>query len=123
MWAAAIVGALVTGIASAPHCAAMCGPLATLAGTRPRGAVRYHAARLAGYAIAGALAGATGGALGGALPERLANALSSFALAAALGVSAWRLWRSEARPPKPVALGRRRRPPSLAERLFAALPK
>jgi uncharacterized protein len=54
------------GAVSVPHCAAMCGPLATLACARSgrlSAPVRYQLGRTAGYALAGALAGHFGSAL------------------------------------------------------------
>jgi hypothetical protein len=47
---------------SAPHCAAMCGPLAACAtGCDRRRHAGYQLGRLGGYAIAGAIAGGLGG--------------------------------------------------------------
>lgn len=56
-----ILAALALGVVSAPHCALMCGPLATYAGCRrvPPGAL-YHGARFATLVTGGALAGAFG---------------------------------------------------------------
>jgi uncharacterized protein len=54
---------LALGAVSIPHCAAMCGPLATLACTRSHkrhGAVRYQLGRMLGYPLAGAIAGHVG---------------------------------------------------------------
>lgn len=118
-----ITAALATGLASAPHCAAMCGPLATFAGASGRGALPYHAARLLAYALVGALAGASGGALAQVLPARFASAALSLALAAALGLAAWRLWRAGDARERPIAIGRGPRRPSVLDRLYAALPK
>lgn len=58
------VEAFAFGCANSLHCVGMCGPLALLAGGRPRTALAYHAARTASYALAGGLAGALGLALG-----------------------------------------------------------
>ena len=61
------VTALVAGLVTSIHCAAMCGPLAcSVMPNRRNGAdpqviaTTYHLARLAGYAALGALAGAVG---------------------------------------------------------------
>jgi hypothetical protein len=72
---ALVFGALMLGLAGTPHCAAMCGPSCALvlrraAGPGSTGAARvtwtFHAARLAGYATAGALAAAGVGLLAAA---------------------------------------------------------
>lgn len=56
-----IVAALALGVVSAPHCALMCGPLATFAGCRRRASgALYHGSRLATLVVGGALAGAFG---------------------------------------------------------------
>ena len=62
----AILIGFALGAVSIPHCAAMCGPLATLACSRSAQAsapVRYQLGRTLGYALAGALAGHFGSAL------------------------------------------------------------
>ncbi|MBX3274522.1 MAG: sulfite exporter TauE/SafE family protein [Sandaracinaceae bacterium] len=102
----AATAAAAAGLASSVHCAAMCGPLAAVAGRTPRAAAAYHGARLASYALAGGIAGATGTLLSDALGGRWAGALLSWTLAVALALAAWRLWRGEARPgERLVALG------------------
>lgn len=64
-----VLGILIASLVGSLHCAAMCGPLACIAGGRggkgagiARGAshAAYHAGRLVAYAILGALAGAIG---------------------------------------------------------------
>jgi hypothetical protein len=124
----AIAAGAAAGLASIPHCAGMCGPVAAYAaggGTGPKASVGYHAGRLASYAALGLVVGAAGEMVGDALPARWASALLSWSLAAALGLAAWRLWRmGDGRPARPVQLrtrGPRRR--SLSERLLALLPK
>ncbi len=115
------IAAAAMGLASIPHCAARCGPLATYASSRGAAAARYHAGRLASYALVGLIAGASGGAIGDALPERLASALLSLILAAALGLAAWRLWRGSSE--RLVTIGRAPRAPSLVDRAYALVPK
>jgi len=121
MLGAAIAVALAAGFGSSLHCAAMCGPLAAFAARGARGAAAYHGARLAAYALAGGLAGATGTLLADAVSARWAGALLSWSLALALALTAWRLWRGEARRTRLVSLGDGR--PSLARRLFERLPR
>ena len=95
-----IIAGAVAGLASIPHCAAMCGPLAAFAcrggggGLASSAVAGYQLARLVGYGAAGALAGSVGAAATGLLSAPLAQALLSWTFAAGLGWSAWRLWRS-----------------------------
>jgi uncharacterized protein len=65
-WAPAgtLLGALVAGLATSPHCIVMCGPL-SCAAVRPgtgqvRGFLAYHAARMFVYALVGGIAGGLG---------------------------------------------------------------
>lgn len=119
----AIAAGAAAGLASSAHCAAMCGPLAALAGRDARGALGYHGARLAAYALAGALAGGTGTLLAEVLPGRFAGALLSWTLAVALALTAWRLWRGEGAPrARLAALGRGPRR-DLASRVLGAVPR
>jgi uncharacterized protein len=90
-------GALA-GLASVPHCVAMCGPLAGLAcasagGGRALDPLRYQAGRTAGYAVLGAGAGALGHAVTGGLSHTAVAWVLSWAMAAALAIAALRLWR------------------------------
>lgn len=123
----AIAAGAAAGLASIPHCAGMCGPVAAFAGTRGTGvkpSLAYHGGRLVSYALLGAAAGAGGSMIGDALPARWASASLSWSLAAALALAAWRLWRTaEARPTEPVRIGIGPRRRTLSERLFALLPK
>lgn len=95
-----IVAGAVAGLASVPHCAAMCGPLAAFAcrggggGLAGRAVATYQLARFIGYSAAGALAGSVGAAATGLLSAPVAQAILSWTFAAGLGWSAWRLWRS-----------------------------
>ncbi len=128
LWA--LVAGATAGLASIPHCAGMCGPLAAFAcrapsgeGTQLRRMVAYQGGRLVGYTTLGAVAGALGHGLSFALPGRYVQALLSWSLALALGVAAVRAYRAS-RPQQavpagaPIALGRAPRAPSLAERLL-----
>ncbi len=105
-----ILGAAVAaGVASAPHCAGMCGPLALSAcGNRAAPTAAYSAGRLASYAMGGAVAGAVGSrfvrVLGAAHVHHVAAALT----AAAMLWQAARLLRGDARraPVVPLRRGR-----------------
>lgn len=125
----AIATGAAAGLASVPHCAGMCGPLAAFAGgSGARAQLRYQGGRLASYAALGALAGASGGILGDALPARWGSALLSFGLALALALAALRLWGAEGRGARGaglglVPLGREKRPATLVERAFARVPR
>lgn len=101
MWTAVIAGA-AAGLASVPHCTAMCGPLAAYACSGSPGASgqgRYQAGRFIGYSILGAIAGAIGGATAVSLPGTWGSALLSWSLGLGLGLAALRLWR---RPEQPL---------------------
>lgn len=96
---ALVLGALMLGLAGAPHCAAMCGPASgALLRSCSRQATQssplaFHAARVLGYALAGALAASSVGAL-----ERLGQwspllrPLWTLLHCAALGLGLWLLW-------------------------------
>ena len=96
---ALIVGALMLGVAGAPHCAAMCGPAsaALLRGCRsrtPHGAPwSFHLARVAGYAAAGAIAASSVGVLAqlGQVSPVL-RPLWTLLHCAALALGLWLLW-------------------------------
>jgi sulfite exporter TauE/SafE len=101
MWTAVIAGA-AAGLASVPHCTAMCGPLAAYACSGRPGASgqgRYQLGRFISYSILGAIAGAVGGATATSLPGAWGGALLSWSLALGLGLAAFRLWR---RPESPL---------------------
>jgi len=124
----ALAAGATAGLASIPHCAGMCGPLAAFACRAPgteRGQLRrvlaYQGGRLASYTALGVAAGALGHGLAFALPGRYVQALLSWSLALALGVAAVRAYRASRprsvhRAAAPIALGRAPRNPSLAER-------
>jgi sulfite exporter TauE/SafE len=131
LWA--LFAGVTAGVASLPHCAGMCGPLAAFACRAPSGEgsslrrmVAYQGGRLVAYTALGAGAGALGHGLSFALPGRYVQALLSWSLALALGFAAVRAYRAS-RPPRarsaeaPIALGRAPRPPSLAERLLGSV--
>ncbi len=124
----ALAAGATAGLASVPHCAGMCGPLAAFACRAPgteRGQLRrvlaYQGGRLVSYTALGVAAGALGHGLAFALPGRYVQALLSWSLALALGVAAVRAYRASqprrvSRDAAPIALGRGPRTPSLAER-------
>jgi uncharacterized protein len=101
----ALVAGLSMGLASTPHCAVMCGPLAALAcGTRGSplaGAARYQLGRTATYTLVAGTAGYGGAALGASLREAWVARGLSAALAVAMVAFAWRLWRRAAATSKP----------------------
>lgn len=103
------VAAAAAGIAAAPHCAGMCGPVAAYACRDRSSSWAYHLARLVGYATAGAVVGWLGAVAVGWLQAPVAQALLSWSLAAGLGLAAWRLWRS-ARPTAALVQVRRKKP-------------
>lgn len=95
MWTAVIAGA-AAGLASVPHCTAMCGPLAAYACSGTPGAsgqTRYQLGRFISYSALGAVAGTIGGATAVSLPHAWGSALLSWSLALGLGLAALRLWR------------------------------
>jgi len=101
MWTAVIAGA-AAGLASVPHCTAMCGPLAAYACSGKPGAsgqTRYQLGRFISYSVLGAVAGTIGGATAVSLPHAWGSALLSWSLALGLGLAALRLWR---RPNQPL---------------------
>lgn len=93
---AALIGStFVLGLAGAPHCTAMCaGPCTAAIGRGGAGAQwAFHAARLAGYAAAGAAVAAGVGALA-ALGQvaSVARPLWTVLHAALLALGLWLLW-------------------------------
>lgn len=101
MWTAVIAGA-AAGLASVPHCTAMCGPLAAYACSARPGAssqARYQLGRFISYSALGAIAGAVGGATAMTLPGPWGGAFLSWSLALGLGLAAFRLWQ---RPEQPL---------------------
>lgn len=106
-----IVGAaLAAGVASAPHCAGMCGPLALSAcGARGAPTAAYLSGRVLSYALGGAAVGALGGRfvmlLGRAHVHHVAAAMAAMAML----WQAARLLRSESRRAAVVPLRSARR--------------
>ncbi len=92
---ALVVSATLLGLAGAPHCTAMCGAACTALSRRApghAGSIAFHAARVAGYAAAGAVAAASVGAL--AALGRWGPALRplwTLVQVAALGLGLWLL--------------------------------
>lgn len=113
MWTAVIAGA-AAGLASVPHCTAMCGPLAAYACSgRPGGSGlgRYQLGRFVSYSALGGIAGAVGGVTAVGLPGAWGGALLSWSLALGLGLAAFRLWRRPDQPLVPL----RAKPTSASE--------
>jgi len=120
MWTAVIAGA-AAGLASVPHCTAMCGPLAAYACSGKPGAsgqARYQLGRFASYSVLGAIAGAVGGATAVSLPGAWGGALLSWSLAIGLGLAAFRLWR---KPHQPLITLRTKETPTSESRGSRAL--
>ena len=123
MWTAVIAGA-AAGLASVPHCTAMCGPLAAYACSgRPgaSGQSRYQLGRFISYSALGAVAGTIGGVTAVSLPHAWGSALLSWSLALGLGLAAFRLWR---RPDQPLVTLRTKEDaskPSLVSRALEGL--
>lgn len=94
MDAALIASATLLGLAGTPHCAAMCAaPCAAVSGRRRAGVWAFLAARLAGYAAAGAVVAGSVGAL--AAWSQLSPALRPVWAAVHAGVlvlGVWMVW-------------------------------
>lgn len=114
----ALGAGLLLGLLSAPHCVAMCGPLAAFATvdargrTGPASMLSYQAGRVGGYGAVGAICGLLGRGVLAVVPLE-AEAVFSVALALVLFVAALRAWpRSDL-----VSLGVRPRRVGLASKL------
>jgi sulfite exporter TauE/SafE len=122
----ALVGGVLLGLASAPHCVAMCGPLTAFAAVdgqrvaQPGRALRYQAGRVIGYGAVGAVAGSLGRGVTSFVPVE-AEAVFSFVLALTLAFAALRAWPRTPRGSSLVSLSRGPRPPSWSARLGGAL--
>lgn len=116
----AIAGGLAAGLLSAPHCAAMCGPLSAAVCQRRGSAApaRYQAGRLLGYTLVGSIAGQLGAALSASAVPEIVLPLS---VASALLLLAVRMARSS-RGERPVQLASIRRKP-LASIVGSVLPR
>ncbi|MDO9017058.1 MAG: sulfite exporter TauE/SafE family protein [Deltaproteobacteria bacterium] len=113
--AAALIAAAAAGLVSAPHCAAMCGPLALAACEAPsreeslRAGTRYGLGRLTSYMVGGALAGALGAGLVRLLRGETLQRGVSLAMALGLALAAWRVLRGRNSPLVQLRRGRARR--------------
>jgi hypothetical protein len=117
MEASIVASALALGLAGAPHCTAMCAaPCAALTG---RGAtagagVAFHAARVAGYALAGGVAaGAVGGLASLAQAAPFVRPLWVLLHAGLLVFGLWLVWQGR-QPALLARIGRRGGPVSVA---------
>ena len=93
---ALILSAVLLGLAGTPHCAAMCAaPCAAASGPKPTGALVFQAARVAGYALAGAVAAGSVSALA-SLSQFSAAFKPLWALlhAGVLSLGLWMLWQA-----------------------------
>jgi sulfite exporter TauE/SafE len=112
---------IAAGALSAPHCAAMCGPLsAAICERRSRSApVRYQLGRLAGYTFVGSTAGQLGAVLS---PLVIPSWMLPVAVALALLAVSLRLL---VRSPSPRVVTLRTRPPRarLTSAVLAVLPR
>jgi sulfite exporter TauE/SafE len=127
---AALTTAAAAGLLGSLHCAAMCGPLAIAAGSRPDGStdLRATAAYLGGRFLSYAALGALFGALGAhALCKLPVATAQTIAVVLVAGAAAFRgvslLLARRARPAGTVQVGLRPPRPSITSRLFARLPR
>ncbi len=127
MIAEALLAGAAAGLASIPHCGAMCGPLAGFAcargGAGPAALWRYQLGRFVGYGALGVAAGAVGGTAATLIAGRWGAALISWSLAAALAVAAIRAWQRGAAPKSQGVVLGAGAAPSLFERAVARLPR
>ena len=106
----AIIAGGAAGLASMPHCAAMCGPLAA-AGGGGRRAIAFQTSRFGAYLVLGYIAGGVGQGLRALFDDaRLVHMLLAGSLAVGLGLAAWRLWREGSSKAEPdlIQLGRKK---------------
>lgn len=105
----ALIGsAALLGLAGTPHCALMCGAACTAAAGPGglRASLTFQAARLAGYAAAGAVVATAAGALADMAQFSPAlRPLWTLLHAAALGLGLWLLWHGQ-QPAWMQAMGR-----------------
>lgn len=123
MWTAVIAGA-AAGLASVPHCTAMCGPLAAYACSGKPGAsgqTRYQLGRFISYSVLGAVAGTVGGVTAVSLPHAWGSALLSWSLALGLGLAALRLWRRPNQPLVTLRTKQDEQAPTLVSRALGSL--
>jgi len=94
-----VVAAALLGLATAPHCMGMCGPIAASCSGSVESGAAYQLGRLSTYAGLGAVAAALMAPLRDRLPTTAANWAVAVLTALALLVSAYRLVaRRDARP-------------------------
>ncbi len=126
-----LLAGTLLGLASAPHCVAMSGPLTAFAAVdarrvaTPAATLRYQAGRVLGYGAIGAAAGTLGRGLWSFVPVE-AGIVLSWALALTLALAALRLWPRS----RLVTIGLRPRPVGVAAKarakvavLLARLPR
>ncbi|MFO0692129.1 MAG: sulfite exporter TauE/SafE family protein [Polyangiales bacterium] len=103
---AAVAGA-AAGLASIPHCAGMCGPLASAAcGGGVRAGAAYQLGRLATYTALGSALGAAGSTVTSLLPGNTAGLVLGLGMAASLLWAAHRTWRGAPSPLVPLRIRR-----------------
>lgn len=108
---AVLIAGAAAGLVSAPHCALMCGPIATYSSkATAKGGTRYHLGRTAGYSAAGALAGLLGQPLVHRLWDSDLSTALSWSLALIMAIAAYRAWprRRAQEPDTLVQLGSRK---------------
>jgi sulfite exporter TauE/SafE len=128
---AAITAAAAAGLLGSLHCAAMCGPLAIAAGTRPDGATDlcatgvYLAGRFASYAAIGALFGAIGAHALCTLPVSQAQWIAVVLVAGAAAFRGVSLLLARRRREAPGVILLRTRPPrrTFSSRLLVLVPR
>ncbi|MEZ4405054.1 MAG: sulfite exporter TauE/SafE family protein [Polyangiales bacterium] len=122
-----VSASFAAGLAAAPHCALMCGPLAVAAcggraGGGGRSTAAYMASRLTAYALAGALFGAVGAGLLHRVDVQWARRAAALGVAASLLAAAWRLYRSRPATAAPlVPLRRSKERPSVVRGAMVGL--
>lgn len=122
-----ILAGLATGVASIPHCFAMCGPLATFACAGhydKKATVRYQAGRSLSYALLGALVGTAGQLIVDLLKSPWIESMFSWSIAVVLALSALRLARPFSLKTKPplIALRKSKTTPSVLTRIVRIKP-
>lgn len=94
----ALGAGVALGAVTIPHCAAMCGPLAAAScaagGKGARSFAEHQLGRLVSYTALGAIVGGAGSALVSTLPVDVLRAVTSFTMALALAIAAFRAFRS-----------------------------
>lgn len=79
------------GLAAAPHCVVMCGPIAAACGVEAEGAGAYGLARILAYGALGALVGGVAAPIASLLPPPVAALVLGGVMAIALVLAARRL--------------------------------